>query len=100
MMQKPNCPAGYTSLPQLGKSCFKVTSQKGVQAGAIVVDAKPSMQKMCAQDSTRLASFTTAAEMAILLQWAFGPEFTPTASDKTVCSFIITHAQSFSNKVY
>ena len=81
----PDCPAGYTWLPEFGASCFKVTYQGGTSVASQIVDAEPTMTKICAQEGARLASVKTAAQLSALKRWAFGPDFTPTTTEQAVC---------------
>ena len=60
----------------MGSSCFKITNQKGIQVGSKKVDAEPTLNKMCLQEGTRLASMESSEEKTALLDWAFAPDKT------------------------
>ena len=60
----------------MGSSCFKITNQKGIQVGSKRVDAEPTINKMCLQERTRLASVESSEEKEALLNWAFAPDKT------------------------
>ena len=76
-------------LAAFGSSCFKITDQKGIAVGADIIDAEPTLNKMCAQEGTRLATFKTSAEKIALLAWAFSSEYTPTSADISVrCVYV------------
>ena len=79
----PNCPPGYTWLAAAGSSCFKITAQKGIPvplSTPITVDAEPTMNKMCAQDGTRLAAMKSDEQENAILGWAFSSEQTNDAA--------------------
>ena len=83
----PNCPPGYTWLAAAGSSCYKITNQKGIPiplSTPIIVDAEPTMNKMCAQDGTRLAVSKSPEEQSAIFEWAFSSEQT---DDKTVSKY-------------
>jgi len=76
MVKRPNCPAGYTWLYQLGQACFKVTSSVAQFIGSNFFQADhPVANSMCAQDNTRLAVAENLVESTALLAWLRKPYF-------------------------
>ena len=74
MAETPYCPPGYTWLPKTGTSCFKVTDMPGtsLRNGKDTKDLtwdEPTMNKYCAAEGTRLASFYTDNEFEAMMEW-------------------------------
>ena len=73
MLKPPLCPSGYEWIPTLGRSCYKITEEGNdvfeTNGQMYVVKDQHKADKMCLQDSTRLASLRNDAEYEILRDW-------------------------------
>ena len=69
MAKAPSCPKGYTWLPQLGRSCVKLTGVSGIKYGNATLFEQPRARQACAREGTRLAHPTTQADLAVISGW-------------------------------
>ena len=69
----PNCPEGYTWLPLVGQTCFKVVDQKlmTIRVGSKDYYSEYEANKYCEGDKggTRLATLTTNQDKIELWNW-------------------------------
>ena len=66
----PNCPAGYTWLPNIGPKCFKITDRIAFTDSSnniFVSEAKAN--KICESQGTRLATLMTNDDKTAFWNW-------------------------------